>query len=91
MAKINIVQKGLSDTVQYIEGWLKKKICEFYFEFGGMIPLPSFRSQSKKIGAQNTPRRTVGSRKLSPSQRRKCTEYRLHCPRLCGMIKVSGS
>lgn len=65
MAKINIVQKGLSDTVQYIEGWLKKEICEFYFEFGGMIPLPSFRSQSKKIGAQNTPRRTVGSRKLS--------------------------
>ena len=35
MAKINIVQKGPSGTVQYIEGWLKKNVCEFYFEFGG--------------------------------------------------------
>jgi hypothetical protein len=35
MAKINIIQKGPSGTVQYIEGWLKKNICEFYFEFGG--------------------------------------------------------
>ena len=35
MAKINIIQKGPSGTVQYIEGLLKKNICEFYFEFGG--------------------------------------------------------
>ena len=35
MAKINIIQKGPSGTVQYIEGWLKKNTCEFYFEFGG--------------------------------------------------------
>ena len=35
MAKINIVQKGPSGTVQYIEGFLKKNMCEFYFEFGG--------------------------------------------------------
>jgi len=34
VAKINIVQKGPSGTVQYIEGWLKKNLCEFYFEFG---------------------------------------------------------
>jgi hypothetical protein len=33
--KINIIQKGPSGTVQYIEGWLKKNLCEFYFEFGG--------------------------------------------------------
>ena len=35
MAKINIIQKGPSGTVQYMEGWLKKNVCEFYFEFGG--------------------------------------------------------
>lgn len=35
MAKINIVQKGPSGTVQYIEGFLKKNTSEFYFEFGG--------------------------------------------------------
>ncbi len=35
MAKINIIQKGPSGTVQYTEGWLKKNVCEFYFEFGG--------------------------------------------------------
>lgn len=35
MAKINIVQKGQSGKVQYIEGFLKKNVCEFYFEFGG--------------------------------------------------------
>ena len=35
MAKINIIQKGPSGTVQYIEGWLKKNTCDFYFEFGG--------------------------------------------------------
>lgn len=35
MAKINIIEKGPSGTVQYIEGWLKKNICEFYWEFGG--------------------------------------------------------
>lgn len=33
--KINIIQKGPSGTVQYTEGWLKKNLCEFYFEFGG--------------------------------------------------------
>jgi hypothetical protein len=33
--KVNIVQKGPSGTVQYVEGWLKKNICEFPFEFGG--------------------------------------------------------
>jgi len=33
--KINIIQKGPSGTVQYIEGFLKKNVCEFYFEFGG--------------------------------------------------------
>ncbi len=35
MAKINIVQKGPSGTVQYIEGLFKKNVSEFYFEFGG--------------------------------------------------------
>jgi hypothetical protein len=35
MAKINIVQKGPSGTIQYVEGWLKKNVCEFYWEFGG--------------------------------------------------------
>ena len=35
MAKINVIQKGPSGTVQYIEGFLKKNVCEFYFEFGG--------------------------------------------------------
>ena len=33
--KIKIIQKGPSGTVQYSEGWLKKNICEFYWEFGG--------------------------------------------------------
>lgn len=35
MAKSNIILKGSSGTVQNIDGWLKKNICEFYFEFGG--------------------------------------------------------
>lgn len=35
MAKINIIQNGPSGTVEYIEGWLKKNVCEFYWEFGG--------------------------------------------------------
>ena len=35
MAKINIIQNGPSGTVQYIEGWLRKNTCEFYWEFGG--------------------------------------------------------
>ena len=35
MAKLNIIQKGPSGTVQYIEGLFKKNVCEFYFEFGG--------------------------------------------------------
>ncbi len=33
--KIKIIQKGRSGTVQYSEGFLKKNICEFYWEFGG--------------------------------------------------------
>jgi hypothetical protein len=33
--KIKIINKGPSGKVQYIEGFLKKNICEFYFEFGG--------------------------------------------------------
>lgn len=36
MAKINIITKDSSGTVQYIEGSLfKKNTCEFYWEFGG--------------------------------------------------------
>jgi hypothetical protein len=36
MAKINIITKGRSGTIQYIEGALfKKNTCEFYWEFGG--------------------------------------------------------
>ena len=36
MAKINVITKGGSGTIQYIEGSLfKKNTCEFYWEFGG--------------------------------------------------------
>ena len=36
MAKINIITKGRSGTIQYIEGSLfKKNTCEFNWEFGG--------------------------------------------------------
>lgn len=36
MAKINVVAKGRSGTIEYIEGSLfKKNKCEFYWEFGG--------------------------------------------------------
>ena len=35
MAKVKITQKGPAGTVQYAEGWFKKNVCEFYFEFGG--------------------------------------------------------
>lgn len=35
MAKVNIIQKGPSGTVQYTEGWFKKNTCSFYWEFGG--------------------------------------------------------
>jgi len=35
MAKIKILQKGPSGSIQYTEGWLKKNVCEFYWEFGG--------------------------------------------------------
>ena len=36
MAKIKIITKGRSGTIQYIEGgWFNKKTCEFYWEFGG--------------------------------------------------------
>jgi hypothetical protein len=36
MAKINIITKGHSGTIQYIEGSLfSKKTYEFYWEFGG--------------------------------------------------------
>jgi hypothetical protein len=36
MAKINIITKGPSGTIQYIEGSLfKKNTCEFHWEFGG--------------------------------------------------------
>ena len=36
MAKINIITKGPSGTIQYIEGsFFKKNTCEFYWEFGG--------------------------------------------------------
>jgi len=36
MAKINIITKGSSGTIQYTEGSLfKKNTCEFYWEFGG--------------------------------------------------------
>ena len=47
--KINIVQKGPSGTVQYMEGWLKKNICEFYFEFGGgdTVAIISFPAEDK--------------------------------------------
>ena len=33
--KIKVIQKGPSGTILYIEGWLKKNVCEFYWEFGG--------------------------------------------------------
>ncbi|MGE5375460.1 MAG: hypothetical protein ACM3XO_10415 [Bacteroidota bacterium] len=36
MAKINIITKGSSGTIQYMEGSLfKKNTCEFPWEFGG--------------------------------------------------------
>ncbi|NWG06121.1 MAG: hypothetical protein HXY35_05455 [Chloroflexi bacterium] len=36
MARVNIITKGRSGTIQYIEGSLfKKNTCEFYWEFGG--------------------------------------------------------
>jgi hypothetical protein len=36
MAKVNIITKGSSGTIQYIEGGLfKKNTCEFHWEFGG--------------------------------------------------------
>ncbi len=36
MAKIKVIQKGRSGTIQYIEGGLfNKKTYEFYWEFGG--------------------------------------------------------
>jgi hypothetical protein len=49
MAKTNIVQKGPCGTVQYIEGWLKKNVCEFYFEFGGgeTVAIVSFPAEDK--------------------------------------------
>ena len=34
MAKVNIIENGRSGTIQYIEGWWKKKTYEFYWEFG---------------------------------------------------------
>ena len=47
--RINIIQKGPAGTVQYIEGWLKKNICEFYFEFGGgdTVAIISFPDEDK--------------------------------------------
>ena len=49
MAKINIIQKGPSGTVQYIERWLKKNISEFHFEFGGRntVAIISFPAEDK--------------------------------------------
>lgn len=36
MAKIKVITKGRSGTIQYIEGSLfKKNTAEFYWEFGG--------------------------------------------------------
>lgn len=35
MGKVNIIGSGRSGTIQYIEGWWKKKTYEFYWEFGG--------------------------------------------------------
>jgi len=36
MAKVKMIAKGPSGTIQYIEGSLfKKNMCEFYWEFGG--------------------------------------------------------
>ena len=36
MAKVKIITKGRSGTIQYIEGSLfKKNTAEFYWEFGG--------------------------------------------------------
>lgn len=35
MAKVNITEKGPSGKIQYAEGFLNKKTCEFYWEFGG--------------------------------------------------------
>jgi hypothetical protein len=44
--KVKIINQGSSGKVQYVEGFLKKNICEFYFEFGGadtvaIITVPS--------------------------------------------------
>jgi hypothetical protein len=33
--RIKVLNQGRSGKVQYVEGWLKKNVCEFYFEFGG--------------------------------------------------------
>ncbi len=35
MKDIKIVTSGRHGRIQYVEGWLKKNICEFYWEFGG--------------------------------------------------------
>ncbi|MBK9008370.1 MAG: hypothetical protein IPM31_15410 [Anaerolineae bacterium] len=36
MAKVKMIAKGRSGTIQYIEGSLfNKRTCEFYWEFGG--------------------------------------------------------
>lgn len=36
MAKVDVITKGRSGTIQYIEGSLfNKNTCEFYWEFGG--------------------------------------------------------
>jgi hypothetical protein len=49
MAKINIIQNGPSGTVQYMEGWLKKNTCEFYWEFGGddTVAIVSFPAEDQ--------------------------------------------
>jgi hypothetical protein len=39
--KVKIINQGSSGKVQYIEGFLKKNICEFYLNLAVATPLRS--------------------------------------------------
>ncbi len=46
MKNIKVGTSGRHGKIQYVEGWLKKNTCEFYWEFGGgdtvaMVWVPS--------------------------------------------------
>ena len=90
MAKINIVQKGSSGTVQYTEGWLKKNTCEFYFEFGGGDTVATIWFPAERTnGMRNIPGGAGGTKRSSHLWRKKCAEHRLQSPRSNGKRIVS--